>query len=312
MSDARTLPIVDAHMHLWDLSRHYYNWLQDDPPPNNPAGDITSIAGRSYGLDDYRADSAGWNVVQLVHVECGLPPKDQLSETDWLQELAADGGWPGAIVAGANLDDPKVEALLAAQAARASVRGVRQIVNWHADPLKTYTPRDLLQDPQWRIGFGLLSKYGLSFDLQLYPSQMETAAALAARHPDVPIIVNHAGMPTDRDPAGLDAWRKGMWALAARPNVSCKISGLAMVDHAWTTERLRPFVLYAIDLFGPSRCMLASNFPVEKPHGSFDAFYRAYDAITAEFSDAERRELFGGTAARIYRLNDPAASTAGA
>jgi predicted TIM-barrel fold metal-dependent hydrolase len=300
-------PIIDPHMHLWDLERHYYSWLQDTPLPNNPAGDMSSIAYRSYGLDDYLADTAGWNVVQTVHVECGLPPKDQLSETDWLQGLADTRGVIGGIVAGANLNDPAVEALLEAHAARANVRGVRQIVNWHRDPAKTYGPADLLLDPQWRKGYALLAKYGLSFDLQLYPSQMATAAALAAANPDVPVIVNHAGMPTDRDEAGLAAWRDGLALLAQRPNVSCKISGLAMIDRAWTTDSLRSFVLRVIETFGPGRCMFASNFPVEKVHGSFGGFYEAYDAITAGFGEAERTLLFGGTASRIYRLPPPTA-----
>lgn len=295
-------PIVDPHMHLWDLDRHYYAWLQDTPLPNNPAGDMGPIAYRSYGLDDYLADAEGWNVVEVVHVECGLPPKDQLSETDWLQALADERGVIGGIVAGANLDDPAVEAMLAAHAARRCTRGVRQIVNWHTDPAKTYGPTDKLLDPQWRAGFALLAKYGLSFDLQLYASQMATAAALADAHPDIPVIVNHAGMPTDRDEAGLAAWREGLAMLAARPNVSCKISGLAMVDRAWTTQSLKPFVLRVIETFGVERCMFASNFPVEKVHGSFTGFYAAYDAITADFSDDERLALFAGSARRIYRL----------
>jgi len=295
-------PIIDPHMHLWDLDRHYYGWLQDVPLPSNPAGDMSPIAYRSYGLDDYLADAAGWNVVQTVHVECGLPPKGQLSETDWLQNLAETRGVIGGVVAGANLDDPGVEPLLEAQAARAGVRGVRQIVNWHADPAKTYGARDLLQDPQWRAGYALLAKYGLSFDLQLYPSQMATAADLAAAHPDIPVIVNHAGMPTDRDEAGLAAWRDGLDRLAGLPNVSCKISGLAMVDRAWTVDSLRPFVLRVVETFGPDRCMFASNFPVEKVHGSFGGFYAAYDAITGDFSQAERDLMFSGAASRIYRL----------
>ncbi|HWU79340.1 MAG TPA: amidohydrolase family protein [Caulobacter sp.] len=299
---AYTGPIVDPHMHLWDLDRHYYAWLQDTPLPNNPAGDISSIAYRSYGLDDYLADANGWNVVQVVHVECGLPPKDQLSETDWLQAIADQRGVIGGIVAGANLDDPNVEAMLAAHASREAVRGIRQIVNWHADPAKTYGPTDKLLDAQWRKGFALLAKYGLSFDLQLYASQMAVAAELADAHPDIPLIVNHAGMPTDRDEAGLAAWREGLALLAQRPNVSCKISGLAMVDRSWTTASLRPFVLRVIETFGVERCMFASNFPVEKVHGSFGAFYAAYDAITAGFSHDEREALFAGTARRIYRL----------
>jgi predicted TIM-barrel fold metal-dependent hydrolase len=299
---AYTGPIVDPHMHLWDLDRHYYAWLQDTPLPNNPAGDMSPIAYKSYGLDDYLADAKGWNVVQVVHVECGLPPKDQLSETDWLQAIADQRGVIGGVVAGANLDDPNVEPMLAAHASREAVRGIRQIVNWHADPAKTYGPTDKLLDAQWRKGFALLAKYGLSFDLQLYASQMAVAAELADAHPNIPLIVNHAGMPTDRDAAGLTAWREGLAALAQRPNVSCKISGLAMVDWSWTTASLKPFVLQVIETFGIERCMFASNFPVEKVHGSFGAFYAAYDAITADFSHDEREALFAGTARRTYRL----------
>ncbi|WP_454760495.1 amidohydrolase family protein [Caulobacter segnis] len=299
---AYTGPIVDPHMHLWDLDRHYYAWLQDTPLPNNPAGDMSGIAYKSYLLDDYLADAKGWNVVQAVHVECGLPPKDQLSETDWLQSIADQRGVIGGIVAGANLDDPDVEAMLAAHASRKAVRGIRQIVNWHEDPTKTYGPSDKLLDDQWRKGFALLAKYGLSFDLQLYASQMATAAALADAHPDIPMIVNHAGMPTDRDEAGLVAWREGLAELAKRPNVSCKISGLAMVDRSWTTASLKPFVLQVIETFGVERCMFASNFPVERAHGSFGGFYAAYDAITASFSHDEREALFAGTARQVYRL----------
>lgn len=299
---AYTGPIVDPHMHLWDLDRHYYAWLQDTPLPNNPAGDMTPIAYKSYGLDDYLADAKGWNVVEVVHVECGLPPKDQLSEADWLQSIADQRGVIGGIVAGANLDDPGVEAMLAAHAARRNVRGVRQIVNWHQDPAKTYGPTDKLLDAQWRKGFALLAKYGLSFDLQLYPSQMKVAAELADAHPDIPLIVNHTGMPTDRDEAGLAAWRDGLAALAERPHVSCKISGLAMIDRAWTVESLKPFVLQVIETFGVERSLFASNFPVEKVHGSFGAFYAAYDAITTGFSDEEREALFAANARRIYRL----------
>jgi predicted TIM-barrel fold metal-dependent hydrolase len=188
------LPIVDAHMHLWDLDRLRYGWLQDDPLPNNPAGDISPIAHRSYLLDDYLADAAGWNVVKAVHIECGLPPKDQLVETDWLQGLATRRGYPQAIVAGAVLEAPDLEGRLELQASRPNVRGVRQIINWHRDPLKTYTPHDLLQDDGWRAGFARLARLGLSFDLQLYPSQMPAAAELAARHPDIRLIVNHAGI----------------------------------------------------------------------------------------------------------------------
>ena len=296
------LRIVDPHVHLWDLARAHYGWLQEDPLPNNPAGDMSGIANRNYLLEDYRADSAGWSVEKIVHVECGLPIGQQLAETDWLQSLADHADWPQGIVAGANLLDPDLDALLEAHAARPNVRGVRQIVCWHENPLKSYTGRDLLRDPAWTAGLAKLARRDLSFDLQLYPSQMATAAILAARNPDLRMIVNHAGLPTDRDAAGMERWRKGLRLLAAQPQVSIKISGLGITDRAWTLESLHPVVLECIEIFGIERAMFASDFPVERVHGSFDAFFSAFDAITADFSVDERERLFAANAEAIYRI----------
>ena len=264
------LRIVDSHVHLWDLSRARYGWLQDDPLPNNPAGDMSPIAHRNYLLDDYLADTAGWRVDKIVHVEAGQPVGQHLAETDWLQSLADARGRPQAIVAGADLLAPDLDALLEAHAARPNVRGIRQIVCWHEHPLKTYNPRDLLRDPKWVEGLSKLARHGLSFDLQLYPSQMATAAIIAARHPDISMIVNHAGLPTDRDAAGMERWKRGLRLLAAQPQVSIKISGLGITDRAWTPDSIRPVVLECIDAFGTERAMFASDFPVESVHGSLD------------------------------------------
>lgn len=299
---ASDLRIVDSHVHLWDLSRARYGWLQDNPLPNNPAGDMSPIAHRNYLLPDYLADTGDWRVDKIVHVECGLPIGQQRAETDWLQAMADAYDYPHAIVAGADLLDPELDALLEAHAARPNVRGVRQIVCWHEDPTKTYTDRDLLRDPRWVDGFAKLARHGLSFDLQLYPAQMATAAIIAARRPETPMIVNHAGLPTDRDAAGMEQWRRGLRLLAAQPQVSIKISGLGITDRAWTPDSLRLIVLECIDVFGTERAMFASDFPVESVHGTFDAFYSAFDAITTDFSSDERDRLFAGNAEAIYRI----------
>jgi predicted TIM-barrel fold metal-dependent hydrolase len=236
-------------------------------------------------------------------VDAGFDPADPIAETHWLQGIAEAEHFPQGIVAAAQLDHPAIAEVLAAQARFPNVRGIRHIINWHRDPAKTYVQRaNLLTDPLWNAGFAQLRDYSLSFDLQLYPSQMAEAANLAARHPETAIILNHAGMPVDRDEDGLAQWRGGMKQLAAQPNVSVKISGLGMVDWHWTTETLRPFVLDTIVIFGPRRCMFASNFPVDSLYSDFDTLFDAFDTIVADFTDAERRALFAENARRIYSL----------
>jgi len=191
---------------------------------------------------------------------------------------------------------------LAAQSAFANVKGVRQIVNWHPDARFSFTPNDLLIDSTWRSGYALLKKYGLSFDLQLYANQMEAAADLARRHPETLVIVNHAGMPVDRDPDGIALWRNGMKRLGSLDNVVAKISGLGMVDRNWTIDSIRPFVRHTIDCFGPGRVMFGSNFPVDKLYSSFATLYGAFETITADLPESERDQMFYSNALTHYRL----------
>jgi predicted TIM-barrel fold metal-dependent hydrolase len=294
--------LVDAHHHLWDLERHFYPWLSPRPLPPAMAGDVTPIA-RSYSVDAFLTDAKGQDLVKSVHVEAGFDYAKPLAETQWLQEVADAKGFPHAIIAKAELQRPDVDSLLAKHKEHANVRGIRHMVSWHKDPMKTFIDRpDLLTDEQWLKGFALLKKYDLSFDLQVYPSQMDDAVKLARRHPDISIVLNHTGMPADRDEASLAQWRRGMKELGALPNATVKISGLGMFDHHWTVESIRPYVLTALDAFGTGKSMFASNFPVDKLYSSYSDVFDAFKAITRDFSLAERRALFAENAERIYRI----------
>jgi predicted TIM-barrel fold metal-dependent hydrolase len=296
--------VIDPHHHLWDLGHNKYPWLQEHLLAPRLEGDVSPIA-KDYLLKDYLADARNQNVVKSVHIETGWDPSNPVGETEWLQQTAAKHGFPHGIVARAMLDAPDVEQILEGHAQYKNIRGIRHAVNWHPDPARTYVNRpDLIRTEAWRRGFGLLRRFNLSFDLQLYPAQMADAAALAHAYPDVLIILNHAGMPVDRDEEGIGLWRSGMQQLAAAANVVVKISGHGIVDWNWSVESIRPFVLQTIEAFGVSRCMFASNFPVDKLYSDFDTLYTAFHEITAGFSAEERRMLFHYNAARYYRLLD--------
>lgn len=297
----RPIPFIDAHVHLWDMSNIQYPWLTP-PFGEGPNGDVSPIA-KNYLLDDYLADAADWDVRGIVHVEAGATADAALDETRWLQTVADKRGMPQAIIAFGALDDPNIESLLEAHASHANVRGIRHIVNWHADPARTYTQRDITGDEQWAAGFALLGKYGLSFDLQAYPGQFSGLVSLLTRHPKIPVIVNHAGMPVDANDAGRALWVDGMTKLASLPHVAVKLSGFGFIHRKWTIEQVRPYLLKAIDIFGTKRCLFASDFPTDKLFGSFNRHLDAYDAITAGFSEEERRDLFARNALRIYRIN---------
>lgn len=291
------LPFIDAHVHLWDLAHLHYPWLT--PPFTNagPNGSVERIAA-TYLLDDYLAESARWNVVGMVHVEAGALPTQAMEETDWIEHIRVTRSLPSGLVAFAALDDPDLDRVLESQAQRAGVRGIRHIVNWHADARRSYTARDVTGDDAWQQGYALLGRYGLSFDLQAYPGQFPALARLIARHPEIPVILNHAGMGVD-DPA---QWRSAMALLAAMPHVSVKVSGLGFCFDPVEAVPARARVLETIDFFGVERTMFASDFPTDRLFASFDQTMTLLAEAVADFSMNERRALFAGNANRIYRL----------
>src|SRR5580704_8338997 len=278
------MQVVDPHIHLWDLKTHHYPWLAN--PGKSFVGDASELK-HDYLIGDLLRDAGPVEVLKLVHVDANHDPADPVEETRWLQHVADNEGHgkPNAIVAGADLSAANVQEVLEGHAAFANTRGIRQILNVHEEPLYDYVGRHYMREPQWRKNFALLKTHSMSFDLQLYPSQMHEAVELAREHHDTQFIVNHAGMFVDRRSiAGYRQWRDGMRALAQCPNVAVKISGLAMFDHQWSVESFRPYVLETIDTFGTDRAMFASNFPVDRLFATYAGLWNAYAAIVSDAS----------------------------
>ena len=297
------LDVIDAHHHLCRLSSASYPWLEG-PRVVRYHGDDFPLR-RDYLLDDYLADARaldelGARLVGSVHVENGAA--DPLGESRWIDEVIGKGPFPSVQVVKVDLAGPDARERLTAHAALPSVRGVRDILNWHPDPVLTHRDRaDLMTDPAWLDGFAALSEFGFSFDLQVFSSQLRQAAALAADHGDVPLVLDHVGMPVDRTQDALGQWKRDLAKVAAEPNIMVKISALGTNDHSWTVESIRHIVLDTIEVFGADRCMFASNFPVDGIYGTLDELYTSYSTVTARLDDDERDKLFAANAERIYR-----------
>jgi predicted TIM-barrel fold metal-dependent hydrolase len=293
---------VDAHHHFQDIETHYYPWLCDKDAPPKLEGDLTPLR-RNYLPADYLADMQSINLVKSVHVQNGWDPGDPAGETRWLQGLADRGGFPHAIVAAADLAAPGVERLLEAHRAFPNVRGIRQILNWHPDPLYRVAPRaDLMDDAAWRRGYALLKRFDMSFDLQIYWPQMADAFRLARSFPDTLMILNHFGMPVDRSPGGIASWAAALAHLAQAPNIMVKLSGLGLGHPRWTAEDTIPLLRRAIDIFGTGRVMFGTNLPVDSLFSSARRIIEAYETVVERHTPAEREALFRTNAERAYRI----------
>ena len=294
-----TLNIVDAHQHFWDPELNYYPWLCDEPPIAFRYGDYRPIR-RRYLPPDYRTDAAPSNVEKSVYVEAEWNPADPLGEMRYIYTLRREYGLPSVAVAQAWLDAGDVATVLEQLAAFSFVRSVRH------KPRANRAPNDGapggMTDTRWREGYARLARHGFRFDLQTPWWHLSEAARLATDFPDTQIILNHTGLPADRSAEGIVHWQRAMRALAACPNVAVKISGLGQAGRPWTIEANRDIVRTVIDLFGPGRCMFASNFPVDSLCAGFGTIFDGFREIVRDLSTAEQRALFFDNAVRIYAM----------
>jgi predicted TIM-barrel fold metal-dependent hydrolase len=210
-------------------------------------------------------------------------------------------------------------------AASPRFRGIRHAAGWEASGQirnsHTNPPPGLLGDARFRRGFAELAPRGLTFDAWLYHPQLPELTDLAKAFPDTTIILDHFGGPLGIGPyAGrraevFAAWTTAIRALADCPNVVVKLGGLVMplngfgfhkreqpIGSIELAEATRDWYLHTIECFGVERCMLESNFPVDKVSVSYRVLWNSFKRLTATFSEAERTALFHDTAVRVYRL----------
>jgi predicted TIM-barrel fold metal-dependent hydrolase len=295
-----TGPIVDAHQHFWDPFLNNHPWLKPEATIPFRYGDYSAIK-RRYLPEDYRNDTSAHDVRESVYVETEWDPATPIEETRYASSLAARDGLPNAIVAQAWLDRDDAASVIARQAAFPLVRSVRHKPGGPATPDSVGREPTLMSDDKWRRGFACLEPHGLHFDLQTPWWNLDEAQKLARDFPRTLVILNHAGLPSDRSADGLAGWHAAMARFAEAPNVRVKISGLGQRGKPWRVEDNRWIVEEIIAMFGAERAMFASNFPVDSLCASFDTIYSGFKAIAARYPHAEQEKLFCGTARSVYK-----------
>lgn len=286
------IEFVDAHVHFYDLSHPELGWSWLAPEVDHPLiGNIDAIKAQRFIVDDYAAETRFCNVTAAVHIQAAIGSEDPVVETAWIQGQHDRGVLPLAIVGDARMQSPDVEATLERHAEHSQMRGIRD-----------FAEGDYLVDPNFHRGYALLEKYDLAYDLDCFWEGMEKARNLAQKFPNILLILGHAGFPQERDDEYFANWSKGMRTLAEAENVVCKVSGLGMRDKLWTADSIRPWVLESIEAFGVERCMMGTNWPVDRLFSSYTDVVDAYHEVLADFSDDEKQALFNKNARKYYRL----------
>jgi L-fuconolactonase len=280
-------PIVDAHVHLYDPQALSIGWIAGHPALEGP-----------HLLVDFDVARGPVEVAALVAVEVGADPGQHLKEVRLISDLAAHEPRIAGIVAAAPLErGAAIEAELAQLAVNPLVKGVRRLIQHEPDPAFCLQPRFV-------EGVQQLTRFGLSFDLCVYHHQLDSAVELVRRCPEVRFVLDHIGKPGIK--AGLlEPWRGQIRALAALPNVVCKLSGVVTeADHAaWRPAQLEPYLDHVLSCFGLERVLFGSDWPVSEQTHRYAEWVAIVEHALSGCSDDERRRVFRDNAVAAYRLS---------
>jgi L-fuconolactonase len=277
---------IDSHQHFWRYSKDEYPWI----------GPGMERLARDFLPADLAAVAAPEGIGGSVAVQA----RQSLEESRWLLELAAVHPFIRGVVGWVDLRSQRVADDLAALAQDAKFVGVRHVVQDEPDP------RFLLGE-QFVRGVRALHAYGLTYDLLLYPQQLPAAVELVAMLPEQPFVLDHLAKPRITQGAtgdGFAGWRRDIESLATHDNVCCKLSGM-VTEAAWRNWKQADFAPYldvALAAFGPERLMFGSDWPVCLVSGDYCAVAGIVRDFIAKLSDAEQRQILGGTATRFYGL----------
>ncbi len=270
---------IDSHQHFWKLSRGDYSWLTPDKGPiyrDFAPADLAPLRKRN-GID------------RTIIVQAA----PTVAETRYMLEIAAADPSIAGVVGWVDFEAGDSPARIAELARDPLLVGLRPMVHDIAD-------NDWLLRADIAPALRAMVAAGLVFDALVQPRHLSRLLVFADRHPELRIVVDHGAKPFIRKQK-LEPWRADIAAVAARPGIVCKLSGLATEARPdWDTGDLAPYVEHLIAAFGPHRLLWGSDWPVVDLAGGYDRWFAAAMELTSRLAKAEQGAIFGGNAERIY------------
>jgi predicted TIM-barrel fold metal-dependent hydrolase len=282
-----SLPIVDTHQHLWDLTKFKLPWVERVSP-----------LAKSYVMKDYLAATAGLHVVKAVYMEVDVKPAQQLAEAEYITAICKSGKAPtvAGVISGrpASADFKKYVTRFKDSP---YIKGLRQVLH------NKGTPAGYCLQPAFVKGVQLLGDLGLSFDLCMRSTELLDAKKLVESCPGTRFILDHCGN-ANVQAKDRTQWRKDMARIAKCKNLVGKVSGIvaSAKKGKWTADDLSPIINHTLEVFGPDRVMFGGDWPVCTLAATYKQWVTALKAIVKERKERDRKKLFHDNAVKFYGL----------
>jgi len=273
---------IDSHQHFWKYNPVEYDWISDEMGAlkrDHLPDELQQLAG-SVGIDGSVAVQA----------------RQTLEETKWLLELAGQYPFIKGVVGWVDLRSEKVDEQLAEFAYDKKLKGVRHVVQSEPDD-------EFMMREEFLRGIDRLERYGLTYDILIFPKHLECAKRLVKKFPSQKFVVDHLAKPFIKKGL-IQPWKQQMEELARHENVWCKLSG--MVTEAdwvnWKPSDLEPYIETVLEAFGPKRVMFGSDWPVCTAASRYERVFGVVRDYINDLEQDERDMVLGGTAVEFYGL----------
>lgn len=273
---------IDAHQHFWHYNPAEHVWMTDK----------MSCLKRNLLPPDLRPLLVKTGFQGTVAVQA----RQNLEETEWLLDLSDRHDFIKAVVGWVDLRSPKAEDQLKKFTRHPGLKAVRHVI--HDEP----DDRFMLK-PEFLRGLGLLERFGLAYDLLLFPRHIPVAVEVVRRFPDQKFVLDHLGKPNIKD-RSFSPWDRDIELLASFPRVFCKLSGM-VTEAAWNGWTYDDFVSAmdrVLDAFGPDRVMIGSDWPVCTLSGTYEETMDIVINYVGKFSSEVRDKVLGENAAFFYGI----------
>jgi len=272
---------IDSHQHFWKFDPIRDAWI--DASMEKIARDFLPKDLKPL-LDQSKID--GCVAVQADQSE---------TETDFLLDLAGRYDFVKGVVGWVDLRSPQLSERLEHYCNNSFFKGVRHIVQAEKDGF-------MLQE-SFLKGIQQLKDFNLTYDILIFPHQLEEAVALVKKNPEQAFVLDHIAKPYIKDKK-IDQWAKHINQLAAHQNVYCKLSGLlteADWNH-WQEEDFTAYLTVIMEAFGTDRMMYGSDWPVCLLAGSYPHVVRIVENFISSLSTNDQKKIMGQNAHHFYNL----------